>query len=463
MPGPEFESRDVLTETRIAVIGAGMAGLTAAFRLERAGVRTTVFEAEDHVGGRVWTIQKGEFLMDLGAAVYLGTYRDAIALIKEVGLAGELQERPAIGAMPRNGRVHHFDYSKPIRTAVRTSALSARAKLRALKVARLLFKHRNNLGYYDYSGITVLDTESTRAFGLRELGQELTDYLAEPMVRGTWAADDHESSNALMLWSIRNMLVPTVFNLDSGCDTLARVLAKNVDVRLSAPVTHVAECGDHIEVMADQNDGPVTERFDGAIIATTAKRALAIHPQMPDYQREYYERTRYRGLITVCVGLSIRPSDPATYILIPRKEDADVIAVIADHIKAAGRAPDGKSLYTVLFSHEYLHRNVTRSDEDVVAEAVAAIGRYHGDVSAHVEHTAIKRWEEVVPVVATGDFDRMGDYRKKIDPAARVQFAGDFDRIPGLNGASVSGAEAAARILANKASWAPTGTTASRT
>jgi oxygen-dependent protoporphyrinogen oxidase len=388
--------------------------------------------------------------------VYLGTYRDAIALIKEVGLDGELQERPAIGAMPRDGKVHHFNYSTPVRAALSTKALSWKAKLKAIKVARMLVKHRNNLGYYDYSGITALDNVSTQQFAERELNQELSDYLAEPLVRGTWAADDGESSNALMLWTVRNMLVPTVFNLDSGCDTLARVLAKSSEVRLSTPVTRVKDGGSYVEVTSGTGEAETTERFDGVVIATTAKHALSMQPDMPDYQRAMYARTTYRGLITVCVGLNMVPTDPATYILIPRKEDPDAIAVIADHIKAAGRAPEGKSLYTVLFSHEYLWRNTEKSDDDVVAEAVATISRYHGDITPYIEETAIKRWEEVVPAVRTGDFTKMNEYKKRIDATSRVQYAGDFDRIPGLNGASVSGSEAAARILANRQAWSAT-------
>ncbi len=442
---------------RIAVIGAGMAGLTAAYRLEKAGNAVTVFEAEDHVGGRVTTIRKGDYLMDLGAAVYLGTYRDAIELIKECGLSGQLQERPAMGAMPRNGKVHVFDYSKPVRAALKTKALSWPAKLKAIKLARLLVKHRNDLGYYDYSRITALDTESTADFAAKNLSPELSEYLTEPLVRGTWAADDGESSNGLMMWTIRNMLVPSVFNLDSGCDTLARELAKSAkEVRLSTPVTRVTDLGTHCAVTSVSGGEEVTDEFDGVVIATTAKPALAMYPDMPAYQREYYEQTRYRGLITVCVGLTMRPTDPQTYILIPRKEDPAAIAVIGDHIKAAGRAPDGKSLYTVLFSHEYLWANEDKSDEAVIQEAIETIARYHGDIAPYVEETAIKRWKEVVPVVPTGGFTKMFEYKKQIDARARVQFAGDFDRIPGLNGASVSGSEAAERILSHHRAWSAT-------
>ena len=89
---------------RIAVIGGGIAGMTAAWRLKALGHVPVVYEKRDRVGGRMHSIRKGDFLMDIGMSAYLGTYREAIALILELGLADQLSERAAIGGFARGGR-----------------------------------------------------------------------------------------------------------------------------------------------------------------------------------------------------------------------------------------------------------------------------------------------------------------------------------------------------------------------
>src|SRR5204862_2384929 len=43
-------------QPRIAVIGAGLAGLTCAYRLKQAGLSAQVYEASSRVGGRCWSI-----------------------------------------------------------------------------------------------------------------------------------------------------------------------------------------------------------------------------------------------------------------------------------------------------------------------------------------------------------------------------------------------------------------------
>ncbi|HEX5805875.1 MAG TPA: FAD-dependent oxidoreductase, partial [Macromonas sp.] len=76
---------------RVAVIGAGMAGLTAAYRLQQAGAQVEVFEREPVAGGRVATVRKNGFVIDTGAILLSAQYQRTLALVGELGLQAQLQ------------------------------------------------------------------------------------------------------------------------------------------------------------------------------------------------------------------------------------------------------------------------------------------------------------------------------------------------------------------------------------
>jgi oxygen-dependent protoporphyrinogen oxidase len=212
-------------------------------------------------------------------------------------------------------------------------------------------------------------------------------------------------------------------------------------------VHNVTDNGGQAEVTySDAADGQHTESFDSCIIATTAPPAIAMYPQMDELTRSLYSTARYRKVGTVCLGLSKRPSDLATYILVPPADDPDTIAVIADHNRAPGRAPIGKGLLTVLLSHEYMERSADLSDDQVLEYAVSRAAVHHGDLTQTLEEFSVVRWAEAMPVMGKGRFVQVADYQRRVDPTSRVQFASDLDRIPGINGALVSGSEAAARV-----------------
>ena len=73
--------------TDVIVIGAGVAGLAAARRLAAAGLRVTVLEASDRVGGRIRSIRQHGLVLELGAEFVHGRPAELWALIEEAGLA----------------------------------------------------------------------------------------------------------------------------------------------------------------------------------------------------------------------------------------------------------------------------------------------------------------------------------------------------------------------------------------
>jgi protoporphyrinogen oxidase len=74
------------TTVDVVVIGAGMAGLTAARALAEAGLKVLVVEAQDRIGGRIWTRHVGDEAIELGAEFVHGRPPELWALIEEAGL-----------------------------------------------------------------------------------------------------------------------------------------------------------------------------------------------------------------------------------------------------------------------------------------------------------------------------------------------------------------------------------------
>ena len=432
---------------RVAVIGAGIAGLGAAHELKKAGDEPVVFESNDYVGGRIRSFARGDFLFDVGAFIYLGSYLESIELMRELGLDNELHKFDAYGAMPRNGELNFMDMNKPLRLALGTDYLSFGSKVKCLKLFRLLQKHWHNLNYDDATGIAQIDNETVAEYCRRELNEEIYQYLAAVVVRGPWLANPEETSVAQLLWTLKNFFKPYFYGLDSGMDALPRAIARGLDIRLQHKVKLVEDNSNAVEVTFANAEGQEnTETFDRAIITTTTDVALAIYPQMGAVQKAFYQSTEYITSVNTHLGLTERPTNPATYIMCSPKENADLCGVIVDHLKANNRAPANKGHMTIFCRHEWCQAHLDAPDEKVLEQVLSFIKPYYGDLSSKIEEFEIGRWAQVVPIMKPGRFKDIVRYQNAIDATARVQFAGDLAPIGGVNAALVSGQKAAKRI-----------------
>jgi protoporphyrinogen/coproporphyrinogen III oxidase len=431
---------------RTAVVGAGIAGLSAARRIQQAGGTPVVFEAGDYVGGRIKTIRRGEFTFDVGAFIYLGSYEEATQAMHEVGLAPQMHKFDAFGAMPRDGKLNFFDMKKPLKLLA-TPYLSTGSKLKLAKLMLLLRKHWKDLNYADASGIAAIDTETVATYCQRELNQEILDYIAAVVVRGPWLSDPSYVSVGQLLWTMKNFFKPYFYGLDDGMDALPRAVAAQIDdVRLATPVANVTDTGDRVEVTFTQNGEQRTEEFDNAVITTTTGTALDIYPQMSGFAREYYQNTEYICSVNCHIAFSERPQNPATYIMCSPREQPDLCGVIVDHLKANNRCPEDKGMFTTFCRHEWGLQNLETPDEQVIETVLGFVKPYYGDLTSKVEDYEIGRWRNVVPIMTKGRFKAVDRFMRETNPAARVQLAGDLGPIPGVNGALVSGQAAGDRI-----------------
>ena len=79
----------IITAPRIAIVGAGLAGLTCAYRLRRAGVIATVYEGNTRLGGRCWSIRDafdGGQIAEHGGELIDQYHKEIRNLAQELGL-----------------------------------------------------------------------------------------------------------------------------------------------------------------------------------------------------------------------------------------------------------------------------------------------------------------------------------------------------------------------------------------
>src|SRR5258708_11939549 len=93
-----MESPSIQRPLDAVVVGAGISGLAAAFRLVRAGMRVAVLEASPRSGGALVTHEAAGFRFELGPNTVLESDRSLPALIRDCGLGAErVVAAPAAG------------------------------------------------------------------------------------------------------------------------------------------------------------------------------------------------------------------------------------------------------------------------------------------------------------------------------------------------------------------------------
>ena len=177
--------------TSVIVVGAGIAGLTAAHRLRRSGrADVVVVDASDRPGGMIRTESWRGFTVEHGPEGFLSTRPEALELVDELGLADDLVTG---GPAPRRSFVLRRGELQPLPQGI---LQPTRAAARNLVTSPLLsLRGRARLGLEPFIGRSRgVDDESVAAFVGRRFGTELLDELIEPLVGGVHGAGPRSSA-----------------------------------------------------------------------------------------------------------------------------------------------------------------------------------------------------------------------------------------------------------------------------
>ncbi|MCW3017360.1 MAG: Amine oxidase [Solirubrobacterales bacterium] len=433
---------------RTVVVGAGIAGLTAAFRLKQAGHEVRVLEAADHVGGRMVTVRRDGYAIDVGAALLSSKYTQLRALAADVGVADEIIEGSDMLGILRDGEVHRLRSRVPL-DAARTRLLSTRAKLGASKILLDAYRAGDRLDWFDLSRAADLDTETVAAYGARRLNAETAQYLVEPIVRTIYLGNVDDVSVVDLLFTVRNFFGGAFMNGAGGIDWLCRGLAAQLDVVHGARVTDVQEHAGSVSVAwSSTGAADRVEQADACVIALSGHAMAGVHRGLSGEARELVGSLRYQDLMSVQIGLDQPTAEPSAALAMPRSEHRDLCAIILDHNKAPDRAPAGRGLIGAYWDPAWVDRHWDKDDLAACAAGLDGVEQVLPEIAGHVTFTSTHRFPHGVLVAEPGTYARLRRFHALYPDGSRIQLAGDYIGGSTTNSALCSGERAAARVRA---------------
>lgn len=190
----------------VAVVGAGISGLAAAYRLKAEGVIVTVFEAENICGGKIKSFSEDGFTWEKGPNTMIESGSEVSKVIDGLQLR-EKQQYPVMQSkryIVRNGKPELLP-SNPL-AFFGSKILSAQAKF-CIVFEPFLWKRKQS-----DKPLSLAKDESVGDFLERHVGREVVDYIVDPFVAGTSGSDPDSLS-------MRHAF-PDVWNLEEGYGSL---------------------------------------------------------------------------------------------------------------------------------------------------------------------------------------------------------------------------------------------------
>lgn len=441
-----------MTNARIAIVGGGPAGCAAAHALQTAGLSVQLYEQASEIGGRTWTLRDGADRLDTGAGFITNFYPRVLALGRELGFSNKIRELHRVTGLHTGGELARLNISSLVSFA-RFPFLSAMDKLRMARwTAGLTFRR----GRYDLARpetLAPLDTRSTAALADSELSPAIYHHLVRPGIEPFWYFACEDVSAALAEALTAHAAGARFYYVAGGIDQICQALVSGVAVSVGTTVTALSAVPGGVQVSATGPDGPSTETYGHAIVATTASVAHRLTADLPDEQvppeqRAFLQSQAYASNIHLCYRMPRLPERLCMNAIFPCGPGQHPLAAVSLHRPKEEAPPAAHELVSIYLSDKE-SRRVMDWDDGMLAAHAWSLGRavcptLHDDVPP-VMH--IHRRLEAIPVHAVGRYQQAAAFQAaQLQPGRRVYFCGDYLATATIDGALATGQAAAAAL-----------------
>ncbi|MGH9587078.1 MAG: protoporphyrinogen oxidase [Acidobacteriaceae bacterium] len=418
---------------RIAIIGGGISGLSAAYQLARdSQSQFTLFEASPRLGGIVETIHKDGFVIECGPDSWVTEKPWARELAVELGLESEI-----ISSNDTGRRTWLFQHNQLIpmpdgmRMMVPTQLSAIDDSPLFTPEARLAF-HRepDRAEELKASALPSDKDESVASFVRRHFGEEAARTVAAPLLSGVLGGNIETLSARAVLPAFVQMerehgsLIsalasrPTqaensIFTtLRTGLGTLIDRMAAALppkSIRLSQPVLNIARAEQRWRLSLKRDE----EIYDAVILATPAHITRAL---LRSIDPQFVPLLTIESTSAIVVALAFTPQQARSLkipggfgYLVPQNaapENPQLLACTFVHQKFPDRVPQGGALLRAFFGSETAANLLNEPDEILADLALEQLKEALGRLSTpHL--TVVRRWPLSLPQYAVGHLDRV--------------------------------------------------------
>ncbi|WP_085082097.1 protoporphyrinogen/coproporphyrinogen oxidase [Mycolicibacter senuensis] len=432
------------------VIGSGISGLTAGFRLHRRGYDVTVLEKGLAVGGKMSSIHRDGFTINRAANILPSSYSTIRSLIGELKLSGQISDIPGILAIPRGGQLHRIRSTgvSMLTDALHTNLFTRRSKLKARNLLIDGLRMKKYLSYENLGAAAKFDSQTAAQYCDRRLTSELEEFLVNPLLRALYCAESHDVSVVDFFFAAVNFVGSGFMSYPSGIGFLVEAIARQLNVVTNAQAANVTERGDDVVVTYAVDGAESTLTADACVIATPATEVPQLFPQLDAVQREILcHRIEYGTAYAAHFAVSRKPDEDAMVIPVPTPVDRGLCVVVLPHNFSRGAAPDGKGIVSTYWLGTWCDDHSDHADADLVAKMLPSIDKVLPGISRDVEFSHIERWRPAVVRSYPGMYSYVDDFVSRVDPRSRVQLAGDYMSASSTNGCATSAEVAAQRVI----------------
>ena len=438
---------------RIVVIGAGLAGLGAAWRLSRLGFDVRVLEREARAGGCAAGESVEGFHFEPAGALLSGADRELLAWVDELGLRDELLPlRPAVPAQVFRGRVGAIDPRGLFGVAAIPGVRRLQA-VRLLRLPRLLARYQAQLEPDAPERAAPLDDRSLHDFGRLYFGESVVERWMAPLVGPL--GDSPDTSRVLFL---RRYPAHAEALLGLPRATLAEIVdaaASRLTILTgveAAGVEPLAAGG--LRVRAREGGRERALETDAVVVAVPAPEAARVADGvLCSAEREGLARVRYAPRLALVLGLRRALHPHPRWLSVPRSEGGPLASVVLEPGVAGGRVPSGRGLAHLEARPDYAAAAETVPDDVLAKELQEAFEGLLAGARGAAFFRRLYRLPLATPRFDVGRyreiaaFLRVGADRRRA--GRKLYFAGDYLMDPSWNGALLSGQRAARAVQAD--------------